>query len=68
MDRIRDQLQGKNVLVSGGGGSIGSELCRQVAGFNPGLLVVLDRSESNLYDLDIELHRTFPKVPRNKTS
>jgi FlaA1/EpsC-like NDP-sugar epimerase len=63
MDRIRGHLQGKNVLVTGGGGSIGSELCRQVAGFSPGLLVVLDRSESNLYDLDIELRKTFPDVP-----
>jgi FlaA1/EpsC-like NDP-sugar epimerase len=63
MDRIRSQIAGKNVLVTGGGGSIGSELCRQVAGFNPGLLVVLDRSESSLYDLDIELCKTFPDVP-----
>ena len=63
MERIRSQLEGKNVLVTGGGGSIGSELCRQAAGFNPGLLVVLDRSESNLYDLDIELRKTFPQVP-----
>ena len=63
MERIRGNLEGKNILVSGGGGSIGSELCRQVAGFNPGLLAVLDRSESNLYDLDIELKKTFPQVP-----
>ncbi|MGD9086504.1 MAG: nucleoside-diphosphate sugar epimerase/dehydratase [Desulfobacterales bacterium] len=63
MNRIRKQIEGKKVLVSGGGGSIGSELCRQVAGFNPGLLVVLDRAESPLYDLDIELRKTFPDLP-----
>jgi FlaA1/EpsC-like NDP-sugar epimerase len=63
MARIRNQIEGKKVLVTGGGGSIGSELCRQVAGFTPGLLVVLDRSESNLYDLDIELRKDFPEVP-----
>ena len=63
MDRIRRQIEGKKVLVTGGGGSIGSELCRQMAGFNPELLVVLDRAESSLYDLDIELRKTFPDLP-----
>ena len=63
MDRIREHLHGKIVLVTGGGGSIGSELCRQVAGFGPELLVVIERSENNLYDLQLELKKNFPEVP-----
>ena len=49
--------------MTGGGGSIGSELCRQVAGFGPELLVVIERSENNLYDLQLELKKNFPDVP-----
>ena len=63
MERISDQLQDKVVLVTGGGGSIGSELCRQIAGFNPRLLVILDRSENSLFDLELELQQSFPDVP-----
>jgi len=63
MDKIREHLHGKIVLVTGGGGSIGSELCRQIAGFGPELLVVIERSENNLYDLQLELKKNFPDVP-----
>lgn len=48
---ISDYVQGHTVLVTGGGGSIGSELCRQIARFEPGRLVVIDHDESSLYDL-----------------
>jgi FlaA1/EpsC-like NDP-sugar epimerase len=48
-------LTGKRVLVTGAGGSIGSELCRQVAGFNPASLVMLDHDESNLHRLQLEI-------------
>lgn len=48
-------VRGKRVLVSGAGGSIGSELCRQVAGFSPSGLVMLDHDESNLHRLQLEL-------------
>ncbi|MFQ5936201.1 MAG: polysaccharide biosynthesis protein [Acidiferrobacterales bacterium] len=55
-------LQGKTVLVTGGGGSIGSELCRQIAALSPALLVVFERSELNLYTIDLELRRSFPEL------
>lgn len=51
---------GKNVLVTGGAGSIGSEIVRQVAQFQPELIVVLDQAESPLYDLELELLERFP--------
>lgn len=50
----------KNVLVTGGAGSIGSEIVRQVAQFNPRLIVVLDQAESPLYELELELLEKFP--------
>jgi FlaA1/EpsC-like NDP-sugar epimerase len=59
---ITDGLRGKTVLVTGGGGSIGSELCRQIAGLQPARLIVFERSEFNLYTIDLELRRTFPDV------
>ena len=55
MDSIRGYLTGKVVLVTGGGGSIGSELCRQIAQFEPSHLVVLDIYENNAYELEREL-------------
>ncbi len=57
---ISDYLQGKVVLVSGGGGSIGSELCRQVAHQKPERLIVFDNGEFNLYSIDHELNENFP--------
>lgn len=59
---ISDYLTNKVVLVTGGGGSIGSELCRQIATFNPKKLLILDIYENNAYDLQNELTRKFPKV------
>jgi len=59
---ISDYLGGKTVLVTGGGGSIGSELCRQVAGLHPSRLIIFDHSEFNLYAIDIELHASFPDL------
>lgn len=59
---ISEYLGGKTVLVTGGGGSIGSELCRQVAGLHPSRLIIFDHSEFNLYAIDIELHASFPDL------
>ncbi len=55
MDSIRSYITGKVVLVTGGGGSIGSELCRQIAQFEPSHLVVMDIYENNAYELEREL-------------
>ncbi|MCX6588730.1 MAG: nucleoside-diphosphate sugar epimerase/dehydratase [Acidobacteria bacterium] len=52
---IREQLQGRCVLVTGAGGSIGSEICRQVAGYDPRRLVLLDQAESDLFRIHLEL-------------
>jgi FlaA1/EpsC-like NDP-sugar epimerase len=59
---IEAEISGKVVLVSGGGGSIGAELCRQVARLNPAVLVVVEKNEFNLYRLDLELRQAFPNL------
>ena len=55
MDRISEYLEGKTVLITGAGGSIGSTLCRQILRFSPGKLLLLDSSEANLYAIQMEL-------------
>lgn len=62
MDEIMEYVQGKIVLVTGGGGSIGSEICRQVALHNPGLLIILDIYENNAYDVQNELLAKYPDM------
>lgn len=61
-DGIRRSLANRVVLVTGGGGSIGSELCRQIAAARPRRLLVADNSEYNLYRIDMELRDTYPQV------
>jgi FlaA1/EpsC-like NDP-sugar epimerase len=63
---IGDVLRGKTVLVTGGGGSIGSELCRQVARYQPAELVVVELSEFNLYSIEQDLARRFPQLKVTK--
>ncbi|MBQ3426736.1 MAG: polysaccharide biosynthesis protein [Clostridia bacterium] len=57
---ISGYIRNKRVLVTGGGGSIGSELCRQIMKFKPKILVVLDIYENNAYDIQMELNRKYP--------
>ena len=62
-DRVRALVAGKRVLVTGAGGSIGSELCRQVASFGPARLVMLDQYENGLFAVDAEIRRRWRGVP-----
>lgn len=59
-EAINASLQNKRVLVTGGAGSIGSELCRQIAKLSPRQLMIVDNSEFNLYKLQLEIERDFP--------
>ncbi|SHE82122.1 polysaccharide biosynthesis protein [Caloramator proteoclasticus] len=59
---IKEYIEDKVVLVTGGGGSIGSELCRQVIRFNPKKLLILDIYENNAYDLELELRANHPHI------
>lgn len=62
MDEITEYIRGKVVLVTGGGGSIGSELCRQVAARDPKQLIILDIYENNAYDIQMELKKKYPQL------
>ena len=62
MDSILGYVQNKVVLVTGGGGSIGSELCRQIAAHKPSQLIVFDIYENNAFDLQQELKENFPEL------
>ena len=59
MEEIFRHIKGKRILVTGGGGSIGSELCRQIAGHNPEQLIIFDIYENNAYDIQQELKRKY---------
>jgi FlaA1/EpsC-like NDP-sugar epimerase len=59
MEVIRQQLAGKVILLTGGAGSIGSELVRQIIPFNPKQLIILDQAESPLYDMELEVKEKF---------
>ncbi|MGE5592298.1 MAG: polysaccharide biosynthesis protein, partial [Betaproteobacteria bacterium] len=60
LDKIGGYLTGRRVLVTGAGGSIGQELCRQIARFQPENLVLLGHAENDIYDIDLELRETCP--------
>jgi FlaA1/EpsC-like NDP-sugar epimerase len=62
-DKLSAGIAGKRVLVTGGGGSIGSELCRQIMALNPASLILVENSEFNLYQIEQELHKQFPSIP-----
>ncbi len=62
LDEIMGYIENKVVLVTGGGGSIGSELCRQIAAKNPKTLIILDIYENSAYDVEQELKRMYPEL------
>lgn len=62
MEEIFQYIKGKVILVTGGGGSIGSELCRQIAAHEPKQLIIFDIYENNAYDIQLELKRKYPSL------
>lgn len=62
MESVGQYVSNKRVLVTGGGGSIGSELCRQIAAHNPKLLIIFDIYENNAYEIQQELIRKYPNL------
>ena len=62
LDEVAGYIEDNVVLVTGGGGSIGSELCRQIANHNPKQLIILDIYENNAYDIEQELKRKMPNL------
>lgn len=62
MESIYNYVKGKIILVTGGGGSIGSELCRQIAGHDPKQLIIVDIYENNAYDIQQELKYKYPEL------
>ena len=62
LDEVFRFLKGKTILVTGGGGSIGSELCRQIAGHQPGKLIIFYIYENNAYALQLELREKYPDL------
>ncbi len=63
LNEVMGYIRGKVVMVTGGGGSIGSELCRQIASKEPKLLIIFDIYENNAYDIEQELKRSHPDLP-----
>lgn len=61
-EQIGEYLKGKRVLITGAGGSIGSELCRQVCRYAPESIILYERAESPLYEIELELKEHFPDV------
>ena len=62
LDEIRNSIKDKVIMVTGGGGSIGSELCRQIAASSPKQLIIFDIYENNAYAIEQELKRRYPKL------
>lgn len=62
MEEILGYVRGRTIMVTGGGGSIGSELCRQIAGHSPGRLIIFELYENNAYDIQQELLMKYPDL------
>ncbi|MCH9035173.1 MAG: polysaccharide biosynthesis protein [Planctomycetes bacterium] len=61
-DRIELELKGQRIVVTGAGGSIGSEMCRQIAVYGPKRLILIEQAENALFEVDRELRRSFPEL------
>jgi len=61
-NKIGSYLKGKRVMITGAGGSIGSELCRQICRFQPEQLMLYERAESSLYEIDLEIRQIFKHI------
>lgn len=61
-ESIRGDCLNKRILVTGGGGSIGSELCRQIAELSPACLIIIEQSEYNLYTIELQLRKKYPNL------
>ncbi len=61
-DAIASGISGRSIIVTGAGGSIGSEMCRQVVRFNPAKLILIEQAENNLFEIDRELRSTLPEL------
>jgi len=61
-EEVKRRHNGKNILITGGAGSIGSEIVRQVAQFDPALVVVLDQAETPLYEIELEVLKLYPHI------
>ncbi len=59
LEKLSKQIKGKTILITGGAGSIGSEISRQLIRFEPGMLVILDQAESALYELELEINEKY---------
>ncbi len=66
-NEISSFIKGEVVLVTGGGGSIGSELCRQIVKYEPKQLIIFDIYENNAYDIQQEILRNFKKKKKKKS-
>ncbi len=62
MEEVYNFIKGKTILVTGGGGSIGSELCRQIAAHDPKQLIIFDVYENNAYEIQLELREKYPDL------
>jgi len=63
LDAIGDVLTGKRILITGAAGSIGSEIVKQVASFNPAQLILIDQAETPLHDVRLSMNKKYPNVP-----